>query len=101
VPTSLSPVDVALIVNGLIILNNPPDIDCAVPPFIEKVAVIVNVSPSSSMKYAARGIDFYYPCTIERLGGELLILGAVLVTFTVNVFGTETSRKSETVNVIV
>jgi hypothetical protein len=59
------------------------------------------VSPSSSMKYSARGIDKVFPWIIEWLGGGLATFGAALVTVTVNVRVTEAGRGSETVNVIV
>jgi hypothetical protein len=79
----------------------PPGIGEAAPPLNEYFAVRVIGSPSSSIKYPARGIEIDFPWTIEGLGSTLAIIGAALVTVTINVCVKVASNISDTINVIV
>ena len=65
-----------------------------------KVAVIVMASPSSSVKFEAKGILKLLPCTREIAPGAVTTFGAELMTFSVKFAVIFDGKSSETVIVI-
>ena len=85
------------IVKGEGTVNNPLGITKEGPV---KVAAIVMTSPSSSLKFEAKGILKLLPWTREIASGTMTTLGAALVTFRVKLAVIFDGKSSETVNVI-